>query len=65
MSICFSRHNDVPIIHSKIVPLPKKPVEVVVTQLKMTSRSVTHLAECLIQEYNNCGPVRCTQEKLG
>ena len=48
----FSRHNDQPIIHSKIVTLKKKPIEVVVTELKVTSRSVARLAECLIEEYS-------------
>ena len=37
--------------------LPKKPVEVVVTELKVSARSVARLADCLIEEYTKCGPV--------
>ena len=58
----FSRHNDQPIIHSKIVTLKKKPIEVVVTELKVTSRSVARLVDCLIEEYTKCGPVSYRDE---
>jgi hypothetical protein len=54
----FSRHRDEPIMHSKIVPLPKKPIEEVVTDLKVTSLGVTQLGECLLEEYKKCGQVR-------
>lgn len=59
LAFISSRHNDVPIIHNKVIPVvKKKPVEVVVTEIKMTFLTVAQLAQCIIEEYNKCGPVR-------
>ena len=48
-------------MHSVIVTMPRKVVEVVVTPLQMTSLSITRLGECLIEEYSKCGQVRIVQ----
>ena len=46
-----------PIIHNPVVPVPKKQVEEVVTQIEMTLLTFAQLAQSLIDEYNKCGPV--------
>ena len=53
----FSKHNDLPIMHSVIVTLPRKHVEIIVTPLQITSLTVAALGECLVQEYTKCGVV--------
>lgn len=56
MSNIFSKHNDVPIIHSVIVSQPKKVPEEVVSILTMSANSISEFGKCLNNEYTKHGP---------
>ena len=59
LAFISSRHNDVPIIHNKVIPVvKKKPVEVVVTELKselVTGPNRLRLLISIVLEFSRDG----------